>query len=71
MKKFEYQEVEYSTYPSPEELNEEGIDGWELIHIFSTKRKYFDADFKYYFMKEIYLATFKREIYGKTDRRNI
>ena len=68
MKRFEYQEVEYSTYPSPEELNEEGIDGWELIDIFTTKRQYFDADAECYFIKEIYLATFKREIYGKKSR---
>ena len=35
--KIEYQEVEYSTYLSPEKLNKEGIDGWELSYIFTTK----------------------------------
>ncbi len=27
MKRFEYQQVDYSNYPSPEELNEEGDEG--------------------------------------------
>ena len=65
MKKFEYQQVEYSHYPSPIELDEEGINGWEFVHIFPIKRKYFDSDLEYYYTKEIYKATFKREIYGK------
>lgn len=28
MKRFEYQQVDYSQYPSPERLNEEGDEGW-------------------------------------------
>ena len=71
MKKIEYKEVKYSTYPSPEELNEEGVDGWELVHVFTNERQYFDEDAECYFSEEIYLATFKREIYGKKNWRNI
>ena len=62
MKKFEYQRIDYSNYPSPEELNEEGINGWELIHIFPTKKTYFDNHLERYLTKEIYIVTFKREI---------
>lgn len=29
MNRIEYQEIEYSHYPSPEELNEEGKEGWD------------------------------------------
>ena len=43
MKKFEYQQVEYSHYPSSDELNEEGADGWEFIHVFPIKKEYFDS----------------------------
>lgn len=62
MKKYEYQQIDYSNYPSPEELNEEGINGWELIHIFPTEKKYYDTDLERYFSKKIYVVTFKREI---------
>lgn len=41
MKKFEYQQVEYNHYPSPEKLNEEGINGWEFVHIFPIKKSIF------------------------------
>ena len=64
MKKFEYQQVEYNHYPSPKELNEEGINGWEFVYIFPTKREYFDSELEFYYTKEIYKVTFKREIYG-------
>lgn len=63
LKKYEYQQVEYSNYPSPEELNEKGIDGWELIQVFSTKRQYFDSDLGYNYTKDVYKAIFKREIF--------
>lgn len=33
MKKFEYFQFERSKYPSTEELNVVGVNGWELIHI--------------------------------------
>ena len=62
MKRFEYLQVEYSNYPSPKELNEEGVDGWELVHIYSFKKKFFDPDLEYWYSREIFKATFKREI---------
>ena len=64
MKKFEYQQVEYSHYPSPGELNKEGINGWEFVHIFPIKKRYFDSFLNSHYTKEIYKVTFKREIYG-------
>lgn len=51
MKRFEYLEIEYSHYPSPE----------ELIHVFPTKKKFWNSDYEYNYTKEIYKATFKRE----------
>ena len=66
MKKFEYQQVDYSNYPSPTELNEEGADGWEWIHIHESKKTYYDYELEDYVTKKIYTVTFKREIqYGK------
>ena len=62
MKKFEYQQVEYSKFPSPEELDKEGVDGWELIHVHIFKKEFFDCELEYYYSKKIYKATFKREI---------
>lgn len=62
MKKFEYLQVDYSRYPSPEELNEEGIDGWELILISIVNKTFPYLNLKDYYTKEIYVATFKREL---------
>jgi hypothetical protein len=64
MKKFEYQQVEYSRYPSIEELNKAGINGWEFVHIFPIRKRYFDLFLNSYYTKEIYKVTFKREIHG-------
>jgi len=62
MKKFVYQQIEYSHYPSAEDLNMEGIEGWDLIHIFPTEKQFFNSDFECYYTKDVYKATFKREI---------
>ena len=62
MKKLEYKQVEYSSFPSAKELNEEGIDGWEFIHVHKFKKEFFDCDLEYYYSREIYKVTFKREI---------
>lgn len=62
MKKIEYLQVEYSKYPSPEELNEEGVDGWELILISIVNKKFPYLNLKGYYTKEIYVATFKKEL---------
>lgn len=66
MKKFEYQQVEYSHYPSIEELNKEGSDGWEMICTDEITKKYFDAELGSSYSKKIYRVTLKREIYGST-----
>lgn len=65
MRKFVYRQVEYSHYPSVEDLNFEGIEGWELIHIFHTEREQFDSYFECHYTKEVYIATFKREFFRK------
>lgn len=62
MKKFEYLQVEYSSYPSAEKLNVAGIKGWELTHIHTTKKRFFDSILGTYYVKEKYQATFKREV---------
>lgn len=62
MKKFEYQQVEYDRFPSVEKLNKEGINGWEIIHVHTFKRDYFDSGLECYYTKEIYKVTFKREL---------
>lgn len=64
MKKYEYQQVEYNNYPSAEELNEEGMNGWELIQILHTKKTYYDSILSSYLKKDVYIATFKRESLG-------
>lgn len=63
MKKFVYHQVEYSHYPSAEDLNLEGIEGWELILVFPTERRCFNSDFECYYTKDVYKATFKRELF--------
>lgn len=62
MKKFEYLQVEYSKYPSAEKLNEEGEEGWEFIDIHQYEKRFFDSELATYYTREIYLATFKREM---------
>lgn len=62
MKKFEYLQVEYSDYPTAKELNEEGVEGWELIEIHQKERKNFYCEEQTSYTQKIYLVTFKREI---------
>jgi hypothetical protein len=62
MKRFEYQQIDYNQYPSPEELNEEGDEGWEMICIDEITKKYFDTVLVSSYSKKIYRVTFKREI---------
>lgn len=62
MKKFEYQQVEYNYFPSVEKLNKEGINGWEMTHVYTFKRKHFDVELEIYYTEEMYRVTFKREI---------
>lgn len=62
MKKFEYLQVDYIGYPSPKELNEEGIDGWELILISIVNKTFPYLNLKDHYTEEVYVATFKREL---------
>ena len=64
MKKFEYLQVEYSKFPSASELNEDGVEGWELIEIHQEDKRFYDWDIESYHIEKIYLATFKREYNG-------
>jgi hypothetical protein len=61
-KRFVYSEIEYSKYPSPIELGEEGFKGNELVCINKVKKRFFDNVLEKYYEQEIYKATFKREI---------
>ena len=67
MKLFEYQQVEYSKYPSPEELNEEGANGWEIVLSDKFIKQFWDSDLVCNYKKEIYRVTFKREIYETNE----
>lgn len=62
MKRFKYQQIDYSNYPSPEELNEEGDEGWEMICMDEITKKYFDTELSSSYSKNIFRVTFKREI---------
>ena len=62
MKRFEYKQVDYSNYPSPEELNKEGDNGWEMIFIYEFEKDCYDNEFEIYYSKKMYKVTFKREI---------
>lgn len=67
MKRFEYQQVEYSKYPSPEELNEEGENGWEIVLSDKFIKQFWDSDLECHYKQEIYRVTFKREIYETNE----
>ena len=62
MKKIEYHHVEYTHYPSAADINLEGIEGWEFVHILHIKKDYLYSNSARVFTKEIYKVTFKREI---------
>lgn len=57
MKKFEYKQKDYNTYPTDYELNKEGIWGWEIVDIFYFKDKICE-----YILEDRFKVTFKREI---------
>ena len=62
MRKFEYRQIDYGHYPSEEDFNKLGEIGWELVCIKGFACKYFDSMLESPYTKEIYKATFKREI---------
>lgn len=70
MKKFEYQQVEYKHYPSPEELNEEVANGWEIVLSDKFIKQFWDSGLECYYKQEFYRATFKREIYSNEKNNN-
>ena len=62
IKNFEYCQIDYTNYPSEEDLNKMGNEGCELVCIETFEKRFFDDDLEYSYTKKIYKATFKREI---------
>ena len=62
MKKFEYKQIDYIIYPTTDDLNKEGNDGWEIVDIFYFKDEVFDDDECEYVLEDKIKVTFKREI---------
>ena len=62
MRKFKYCQIEYFSYPSEDDLNKMGEEGWELVCVEGFERKYLDCELGSSYTKKIYKATFKREI---------
>lgn len=62
MRKFEYCQIDYTNYPSEDELNKMGAVRCELVCIETFEYKYFDSILEDSYTKKIYKATFKREI---------
>lgn len=62
MRKFKYCQIDYTSYPSEDDLNKMGEEGYELVCIEPFEKRFFDDDLAYSYTKKIYKATFKREI---------
>lgn len=62
MRKFKYRMIDYTNYPSEEDLNKMGEEGCELVCIEPFEKRFFDDDLAYSYTKKIYKATFKKEI---------
>lgn len=62
MRNFEYYQIDYTNYPSEDDLNKMGKEGCELVCIEPFEKRFFDNDLLYSYTKKIYKATFKREI---------
>lgn len=62
MRKFEYYQIDYTNYPSEDDLNKMGKEGCELVCIEPFEKRFFNDDLLYSYTKKIYKATFKREI---------
>ena len=62
MKKFKRLQVEYSHYPSQEELNKEREEGWEFMDVYHYDRGFLDSELGIYYAVKIYIARFKKEI---------
>lgn len=62
MRNFKYCQIDYANYPSEDDLNRMGADGWELVCIKTSEIKLFDSMIEKYYIQKLYKATFKREI---------
>lgn len=62
MRKFKYCQIDYTKYPSVEELDKMGEDGWELVCIEFFETKMWDVFLGSHYTKKFNKATFKREI---------
>lgn len=62
MRKFKYCQIDCTNYPSEDDLNKMGEEGWELICIESFEKRFFYKNSKNSYTREIYRATFKKEI---------
>ena len=66
MRKFKYCQIDYPKYPSEDELNKMGAEGYELVCIEPFEKRFFDDDLVYSYTKKIYKATFKKKIVYET-----
>ena len=57
-----YFQIDYPKYPSVEELDKMGEEGWELVCITPFENKLFDTMLEKYYIQKIYKATFKKVI---------
>lgn len=62
MRKFKYCQINYPHYPSEDDLNRMGADGWELVCIEFFETKMWDNVLGSHYTKKFNKATFKREI---------
>lgn len=62
MRKFRYLQIEYNKYPSPEDLNKEGGDDWEVIEISPLERLFYNEVLDMFYDRKVYVVTFKKEI---------
>lgn len=62
IRKFEYCQIDYMNYPSVEELDKMGKEGWELVCIEFFETKMWDYELESHYTKKFNKATFKREI---------
>lgn len=69
MKKFKYCQIDYSIYPSEEELNEVGEVGWELLSIEPFEKRFFNNELRNSYTRTIYKATFKKEVVCETLKK--
>lgn len=66
IKKFKYCQIDYPKYPSVEELDKMGEEGWELVCIEFFETKAWDIFLESHYTKKFNKATFKKEIVYET-----